>query len=44
VPLERAEHACLIANSLRGERELEVDVVTQERLIEYPAPAGTLAH
>ena len=28
--LERAEHGCLIANSLRGERRLEAEVVVQE--------------
>jgi len=28
--LERAEHGCLIANSLRGERTLEVQIVTAE--------------
>jgi organic hydroperoxide reductase OsmC/OhrA len=28
--LERAEHSCLIANSLRGTRTLEIQVVTAE--------------
>ncbi len=37
--LERAERACLIANSLRAERVLEVDVVTRERVAGPPAPA-----
>ena len=27
--LERAEHGCLIANSLRGERQLTVEIVTE---------------
>jgi organic hydroperoxide reductase OsmC/OhrA len=29
--LERAEHACLVSNSLRGTRTLEAEVVTESR-------------
>jgi organic hydroperoxide reductase OsmC/OhrA len=35
--LERAEHGCLIANSLRGDRVLEVEI----RLREGPATAAS---
>lgn len=34
--LGRAEHACLIANSLRGERTLSFEVVTAEAAIDQP--------
>lgn len=36
--LERAEHGCLIANSVRGSRSLDAQVIAEE-----PAPAPRLA-
>ena len=36
--LERAEHGCLIANSLRGERTLSLELVSAERANDPPDP------
>jgi organic hydroperoxide reductase OsmC/OhrA len=41
--LGRAEHGCLIANSLRGERTLSTEVVSIEAESDPPDPAGSVA-